>query len=83
MTLEDNLKDWYAVYPGSEKLDLGEKKPVAYFRIQKHAEEFAKLYKPFGYVEYMGDKEYVEVKIKETNNRLKMIDMYLRYSRKQ
>lgn len=82
MSLDNDLKDWYAVYPGSEKLDLGEKRPIAYFRVEKHAEEFAKMYRPFGYVEYMGAKEFVEAKTEMSKKKiLELVDLYRRNKR--
>jgi hypothetical protein len=38
----DNNKLRYAVYPGSEKLDLGDRKTIAVFEYRRHAEEYAK-----------------------------------------
>jgi hypothetical protein len=58
MSLEKELEGWYAVYPGSEKLDLGEKRAVAYFRIEQHAEKFSELYKPYGYIKKVTKTEY-------------------------
>lgn len=45
-------KLWYAVYPGSEKLDIGDKKPVAFLQYESHAKDMIrKLWPGFGYYE--------------------------------
>ena len=45
-------RPWFAVYPGSEKLDLGDKKPVAFVRFESHAKQMIdQLWPGFGYYE--------------------------------
>lgn len=46
-----NIENWYAVYPGSEKLDIGDKTPVAIFKHIHHAEEMINKYGYYGYIE--------------------------------
>ena len=43
--------NWFAVYSGSEKLDLGEKEPLAYVKYESHAKELIKKYGGKGYYE--------------------------------
>lgn len=84
MTLDEQLKDWYAVFPGSEKLDLGPKRPIAYFKLQIHAEEFVKRYNPYGYVE-QDRRECVDEGVKvesHTRDRINhLIGLYQRNKR--
>lgn len=43
---------WWVVYPGSEKLDLGEKKAIALFEFAKHADAYiAQMWPGYGYKE--------------------------------
>ena len=46
--------DWYAVYSGSEKLDLGNKSPIAFVKYEAHAKELISKYGSFGYYEKLG-----------------------------
>jgi hypothetical protein len=51
-----DLTGWYAVFPGSEKLDLGPKKAVAYCEFESHAQELAKRWAPYSYIEKVGEE---------------------------
>ena len=43
---------WFVVYPGSERLDIGDKHPIAHFKYRIHAEEYVSQRWPgIGYVE--------------------------------
>ena len=47
-----NIADWFAAYPGSEKLDLGPKQAIAIFQSRELAEEFINSrWGMYGYVE--------------------------------
>ena len=47
-----NITDWFAAYPGSEKLDLGPKQAIAIFQSRELAEEFINSrWGMYGYVE--------------------------------
>jgi hypothetical protein len=46
-----DLKGWYAVYPGIDKIDSGPKKPVAYCKFESHAEEMIRRWPGTGYYE--------------------------------
>lgn len=41
----------YAVYPGSEKIDLGDKRIACLCSSQKQAEHMAEFWAPYGYWE--------------------------------
>jgi hypothetical protein len=42
----------YIAYPGSERLGLGDKRPIAYFEYKDHAERYVQMFWPeYGYVE--------------------------------
>ena len=45
------LEGWWFVFSGSEKLDLGDKKPIAIVKYEEHAKELIKKYGRFGYYE--------------------------------
>ena len=48
--MEDKEICCYVVYPGSEKLDIGDRKPVAICSFEGHAKELVKKYGKFGEV---------------------------------
>lgn len=45
------LKGWYAVYSGSEKLDLGKKEPIAFVRHELIAKKLIEFFGNYGYYE--------------------------------
>lgn len=49
---DPGVSNWYAVFPGSEKLDIGSKRAAAYCQFRSHAELLVSTFWPgYGYIE--------------------------------